>query len=110
MQVYIFSSVEVKPTAKSEMRLQNPEVIGAFVHCLVGASTEIEAKKYLHAVTIEDGYEIVSEGVCIKFSDYCLHGSVSKEMKTAAEELQKKQGVWYSPFYCFSNESERGQY
>ncbi len=101
-KVYIFSSLEVKPTPASAMKTKMPKVRGAFVHCLVDGTPGLQkAKKQLKSFLADEGYKVMSFDKSMNFARYCTRGKLTKEIRKAATRIEKNGGVWYGVFYCY---------
>jgi hypothetical protein len=100
--VYLFSSAEIQPKPGSLMSEQRPDVVGAFVHCLVAAANKSAAEEVLREALAEDSYSLLSPGHVEPFQRYCSRGGrTTQRMKAAAWDLLGAGGVWYGPFFGF---------
>jgi len=100
--IYLFSSAEVEPTPGSLMKQRRPDVVGAFVHCLVAAANEVAAEAALREALAEDSYRLLSPGQVEAFHHYCGRGGrATQRMRAAAWDLLIAGGVWYGPFFGF---------
>lgn len=97
--LYFFQQVEVEPTSKSALGQSMPEVSGAFVNCVVSASSEREAASKLEDALNEDGYALLHVE-----SLEALDGTATPRLAELDRLLECMQGgdeVVYGEFHCY---------